>query len=142
MREALTVYNVRRQAEGKLPLRIGIGVNTGDAVVGNIGSVQRMEYTIIGDVVNTTQRVEDLTKEFAWDILITDLTYPHVAHLIEVAAPHHVTVRGRTSEMAVYPVIGIKPEARHLIAQFLAPASLNGVSSDVADPKVLSAVSG
>lgn len=109
MRAELEEFNAELEAEGRKPIRIGIGVNTGTVIIGNIGSEERLEYTIIGDVVNTTQRVEDLTKEFAWDILISETTYEKVKAVIEVNEPHLVTVRGRTQATAIYPVLGMKP---------------------------------
>src|SRR5687767_12045520 len=108
MREALADFNQSLVAEGKQAIRIGIGVNTGNVVIGNIGSEERLEYTIIGDAVNTTQRTQDLTKEFMTDVLITESTYERVKDLIEVGVPHSVTIRGRTRATAIYPVIGFK----------------------------------
>ena len=112
MREALEEFDKELEAQGRKPIRIGIGVNTGTVIVGNIGSEERLEYTIIGDVVNATQRTEDLTKEFAWDILITDNTYEQCKDVIEVGEPHMVTLRGRTHDTAIYPVLGLKGGGR------------------------------
>ena len=112
MREALEEFDKELEAQGRKPIRIGIGINTGTVIVGNIGSEERLEYTIIGDVVNATQRTEDLTKEFAWDILITDNTYEQCKDVIEVGEPHMVTLRGRTHDTAIYPVLGLKGGGR------------------------------
>ncbi|MCX6022340.1 MAG: HAMP domain-containing protein, partial [Chloroflexi bacterium] len=111
MRESLAEFNRQWTSRGRAPIRFGIGINTGEVVVGNIGASERMEYTIIGDVVNTTQRVEDLTKSFGADILLTESTYASVADYIEVGRPRMVTVRGRSTEMAVYPLIRLREEA-------------------------------
>ena len=108
MREALAEFDKELEAQGRKPIRIGIGVNTGTVIVGNIGSEERLEYTIIGEVVNATQRTEDLTKEFAWDILITDSTYEQCKDVIEVGEPHLVTLRGSSYDTAIYPVLGLK----------------------------------
>lgn len=108
MREGLEEFNRRRVERGEQPIRFGIGCNTGPAIVGNIGSTSRMEYTIIGDSVNATQRIEDLCKELKWDLLISDTTYEQVQDLVEVGEPHPIILRGRTKETLVYPLIGLK----------------------------------
>lgn len=111
MRKALEEFNRENAAMGLQQIRIGIGANSGPVVVGNIGSQARMEYTIIGDAVNATQRIEDLCKEFKWDLLISDVTYEACKDLIEVGEPHRIILRGRQQETLVYPVIGLKPSA-------------------------------
>lgn len=134
MRAALAEFNKTWTADGRRPIRIGIGVNTGQVVVGNIGSTERMEYTIIGDTVNTTQRVEDLTKEFATDILITETTYGLCRDIVDVGEPHMVTVRGRTTEMAIYPVVGLKPGVT--LSPELTLIMANGVQEDLPNDAV------
>ncbi len=62
MRAAIRQLNAKRVTAGAKPLRVGIGVHTGDVVAGNIGSPDRMDYTVIGDTVNVTQRIESATK--------------------------------------------------------------------------------
>jgi adenylate cyclase len=111
MRRNLEEFNRELQASGHRPLRIGIGANSGLAVVGNIGSIERMEYTIIGDAVNATQRIEDLCKELRWDLLIGDTTYAQVKDVVEVGPPHAITLRGRQQQTLVYPLLGLKSAA-------------------------------
>src|SRR5439155_5918865 len=133
-RRARDPFNQELVAQGRPPIRIGIGANTGEAVVGNIGSTARMEYTIIGDTVNATQRIEDLCKEFKWDLLIGDTTYELAKDVVEVGEPHRITLRGRQSETLVYPVLGLHPGAAlELEAQAIAAgagASLHYEGSD------------
>jgi adenylate cyclase len=111
MRQALEAFNRELVAQGRTPIQIGIGANTGEAVVGNIGSTARMEYTIIGDTVNATQRIEDLCKELKWDLLIGDTTYELGKDVVEVGEPYRITLRGRQRETLVYPVLGLKSGA-------------------------------
>ncbi len=108
MRAKLLEFNQQLIEEGQNPIRIGIGVNTGPAVTGNIGSEVRMEYTVIGDAVNSTQRTEDLTKEFKTDILVSDATMERLDIRFILAAPHAITLRGRTQKSHIYPVIAYR----------------------------------
>lgn len=108
MREYLVEYNEKIVQKGLPTLRIGIGVNTGYVVAGNIGSEARTEYTVMGDTVNTTQRVEDLCKEFRTDILISESTYELCRDAVIVSDEHEVTVRGRTVTTKIFPLVGIR----------------------------------
>jgi adenylate cyclase len=108
MRERMVTFNEELGLEGHPPIRIGIGINTGEAITGNIGSSVRMEYTVIGDAVNATQRTEDLTKDFKTDILISDRTAAELDGRFILGEPHHITLRGRTQESLIYPVLGMR----------------------------------
>jgi adenylate cyclase len=115
MIEACDRLNEELARDGLPMIRMGIGCNTGEAVVGNIGSAQRMEYTIISDAVNTAQRIEDLCKEVGWDLLISDQTYEQARDVVEVGDPWTIRLRGKTQDTLVYPILGRKgavPPAR------------------------------
>ncbi len=72
------------KSEGKQPLDIGIGINTGEAIVGNIGADgKKMDYTVIGDAVNLAARVESLTRKYETSIIITDRTYAQISSRIQ-----------------------------------------------------------
>ena len=74
MRSALADLNRQYAAQGKPPVRFGIGIHTGSVFAGTIGSRERMEYTIIGDTVNTASRIESLCKDYGTDILVSEST--------------------------------------------------------------------
>ncbi len=107
MRAALEDFNRELATEGIAPVHIGIGVNTGTVVIGNIGSEDRLEYTIIGDTVNATTRIEELTKELQRDILVGESTYQLARDILMVDRPHLITMRGRSQQSAIYPVIDL-----------------------------------
>ena len=102
MRAKLTELQAIWAAQGRTVLQIGIGLNHGDAVVGNIGSPQRMEYTVIGDAVNVCARVEGLCKAFHTDIVLTESVHELVKDRITARRLDEVTVKGRQQRLTVY----------------------------------------
>ena len=107
MRERLAELADEWQARTQSPLEIGIAVNTGQAMVGNIGSNRRMEYTVIGDSVNLTSRLQDLTKEYGVSIIISGATYSHVKDICDVRSLGTTEIRGRQQPVSLYEVTGL-----------------------------------
>ncbi|MGH8010989.1 MAG: adenylate/guanylate cyclase domain-containing protein [Candidatus Binataceae bacterium] len=94
------------QSQGRPAVRMGIGINSGAAVVGNIGSTEHMEYTAIGDTVNLASRLEAVTKELGIDIIVSEHTYEAVRPLFKWNSTGEVRVRGRTDPVRTYAVEG------------------------------------
>ena len=110
MREAVAALNLRNRYLGRPELRIGIGVHSGEAVVGLVGSYLQKEFTAIGDAVNTASRVEGATKDLECDILLTqaarDAQEPFKA--AEVVFRGRVPLKGKAEPVAVYEVRGLR----------------------------------
>lgn len=113
MRSALARLNRGYAAEGKPPVRFGIGLHTGPVFAGTIGTKERMEYTIIGDTVNTASRIESLCKQYAVDILISGSTARQLS-FADGASPlvftDNADIRGKELPVQVYAVRQHMPE--------------------------------
>ena len=112
MRVSLYKFNKERAEKNLPPVRIGCGINSGPVVAGQIGSNERMEYTVIGDAVNLASRTEALNKPFATDILITENTYNLIKDRILVEEMPGVHVKGKTDAIKMYAVINLAGKGR------------------------------
>lgn len=107
MKALLSKINGERGVAGKPPIAIGIGIHTDEVIVGNIGSRKRLEYTVIGDGVNTTSRIQGLNKEFGTTILITETTYAEVKDQFECRPMPETQLKGKTRPLRFYEVTSL-----------------------------------
>ncbi|MFZ2449580.1 MAG: adenylate/guanylate cyclase domain-containing protein [Methylovulum miyakonense] len=118
LRDLRTIW--RQQGLPLLSMRIGI--NTGDAVVGNIGSIDRLDYTMIGDTVNLAARLEGANKYYGSEILISEQTYQQVCSRFACRELDTVRVQGKQQHVAIYEVIArhsqLTPEQHQLCLNF------------------------
>lgn len=110
MREKLTELQQKWREEGREDFEIGIGINTGPAVVGNLGSEQIFDYTAIGDTINLGARLEGINKEYPTTkhIIISEFTLEKVQDLVDVRYLDEVKVKGKNKAVKIYELIGLK----------------------------------
>ena len=98
-------WNEQREKEGKMPVDMGLGLNTDTVVSGNIGSSKRMDYTMIGDGVNLAARLESACKQYSARILISDYTYKKLKGTYQIRYIDDVIVKGKTEPVGVREVL-------------------------------------
>ncbi len=106
MLDVLNQWNTERIERGQVPVHIGIGINTGDVVAGYLGSSKALEYTVIGDVVNTGARLCSAAQ--AGQILVSEATLMRTGDLFEVQEQPPMPLKGKSKPMRIYSVIGEK----------------------------------
>jgi adenylate cyclase len=98
----------------KFPMSIGIGINTGEALVGDIGSDEFMDYTVIGDTVNTASRLEGRNKDCGTHILISESTFEKVKDRIQSRRIGWVTLKGKSKPIEAFEPLGLCSERKYL----------------------------
>jgi class 3 adenylate cyclase len=102
MRRRLEAWNATRRTAGRVVIRHGIGIHTGEVLAASIGSPDRLAYALVGDPVNLASRIQDLTKEVGADVLVSGATVRRLQETFALEALPAVRVKGRAAEVEVY----------------------------------------
>ncbi|MGB7443381.1 MAG: AAA family ATPase [Coleofasciculaceae cyanobacterium] len=111
MLHRLTEYNQHRTASGYVPIKIGIGINTGSLMLGTVGAKNRMDSTVISDAVNLASRIESLTKQYGVSILISHQTFQSLpdSNQYAIRLIDRVTVKGKSETVSIFEVFDADP---------------------------------
>jgi adenylate cyclase len=107
IREDIAVWNQERAADGQLPLEVRIALNTGEAIVGEIGSERRVDYTVLGNPVNVAARMEEFVA-MPGDIVIGPATYEATREKFEVAQMGFFSLKGVSNQVPLYKLLGAR----------------------------------
>ena len=107
MRNRLVRLNETLAAEGLPTLSMGIGVHSGEAIAGNIGAPQRLDYTVIGDSVNVCARIESTCKSLGQDVLISEATRDLLGDAAAVSEPFDIRLRGKSQSTRVMTLLDV-----------------------------------
>lgn len=113
MQEKVAEMRKEWKKQGKHEIHVRIGLNTGEMVVGNMGSAYRMDYTMMGDAVNLAARLEGVNKEYKTFLMFSDYTYQEVKSLIEVRELDLIRVVGKNEPVKIYQVLGKRGEVEN-----------------------------
>lgn len=111
MRRRLEEFNAQRRFEDQPEIRIGIGISSGEVVSGNIGSRKRMDYTVIGDGVDISSRLEGVTKQYgdlehSCNIILSEFTYHYCKDFVWARELDRIRVKGKVKPISIYELIG------------------------------------
>ncbi|MCX6356241.1 MAG: adenylate/guanylate cyclase domain-containing protein [Candidatus Aureabacteria bacterium] len=109
MTEELKRLHESWEMRGVECLSLGIGVNTGPMIVGNMGSTDFWDYTVLGDDVNLASRLEGLTRTYGVNVILSEFTYRLVSDIVEARLIGEVTVKGKEKPVVIYELVGRKP---------------------------------
>jgi adenylate cyclase len=110
MRESLRRLNADWESRGLKTFHMGVGINFGEVIFGNIGSSRKMEPTVIGDAVNVTSRLEGLTKDYGRDLLVGEGAADLVGDSFRLQFVDKVTMKGKTKPLRIYSVVSRSDE--------------------------------
>lgn len=119
MNKAVGVLRDRWVEEGRPAIKVRMGLNTGRMVVGNMGSAQRMDYTMMGDAVNLAARLEGANKFYGSDLMISDATYQQAKDFVDVRLLDTLRVVGKNEPITVYQLIERKDQTKGLMADLV-----------------------
>jgi adenylate cyclase len=114
MIQRLETLNIELEKEGIPAIHIGIGINTAEVVVGNMGSDTRFNYTVIGDGVNLASRVEGLTKNYGVNILITEFSVAKLSSEFIYRKIEAVKVKGKEEAVLLYELMDFNESSREI----------------------------
>ncbi|TAL19253.1 adenylate/guanylate cyclase domain-containing protein [Patescibacteria group bacterium] len=120
MRDRLREMNATGAFPEGVELRLGVGVNSGPMVVGNMGGTERFDYTVMGDAVNLGSRLEGLNKEYGTEIIVSESTAAKLSSGILLRPLDLVAVKGKKEPVEIFEVVGRRDEAAPAMIQFAA----------------------